>query len=177
MDRSAQIPRGASMGMNAVNTKPQLILFGTDSRLLEELKLSSAKMPYISYEVGHGPQVTERADIDAFWATPMVGTELFGANPPFPLHEAQVYKTPAAQLQRGFPRYGIVGVAISPNDPQTPEWNLRLVLTTLLKAVEAFNSKNKDQITRVGILPEDLSLKTLDPAIAFQLIRELYEQG
>jgi len=107
----------------------------------------------------------------------MAGVELFGATPPFPLYEAQVLETPPAQLQRGMPKYGVVGVATSEEDPKTPEHNLRLVLSALLKAVKVFNLRNTDQIVRVGILPDHLDLLRLDPAEAFRIVREVYEQS
>jgi hypothetical protein len=156
-------------------TKAELILFGADSDLLERLKAFSAELPWIGYEPGYGPQVVAKASLDALWATPMVGLELFGVAPPFPLHEARAHKTPTRHLQRGMPRYVIVGVATSKSDPVTPEYNLRLVLSCLLKAVKDFNSRNADQIRRIGILPEDLDLKRLDPVEAFRIAREVYE--
>jgi hypothetical protein len=70
--------------------KIQLILFATDSGLLENLKRFSIELPYISYEAGYGPQAVAKANLDALWATPMAGVELFGAAPPFPMHEARV---------------------------------------------------------------------------------------
>ncbi len=155
----------------------ELILFGADSGFLQNLKRFSSELPYISYEVGHGPQVVAKAGLDAMWATPMSGAELFGAVPPFPLHKAQVLPTPPAQLQHGMPRYGVVGVATSEDDPKTPEFNLRLVLSALLRAVNDFNSRSSDHIVRVGILPDHLDLRRLDPATAFQIIREVYERG
>lgn len=155
----------------------QLVLFGTDAGLLENLKRSSAALPYVSYKGGYGPQVVAKASLDALWATPMVGAELFGAVPPFPLHEAHVLETPPSQLQRGMPKYGIVGVATSDDDPKTPEYNLRLVLSALLRAVQDFNSKRSDQIRRVGILPEDLDLKRIDHDKAVEIIRQVYEES
>ncbi len=165
---------GSVVGIGKI--KPQLILFSSDSALLEKLKPFSEGLPYIGYEVGYGPSVTEKAHLDAFWATLMSGVELFGAVPPFPLHEARVLKTPPTQLQRGFPKYGVVGVAVSQDDPKTPEYNVRLVLSSLLNAIKEFNSKNADQILRIGILPDDLELKRLDPVSAFKIIAEVYAQ-
>jgi hypothetical protein len=159
------------------SSKTQLILFGTDTGILEDLKRFSTELPYVSYEGGYGPQVVAKAGLDALWATPMAGVELFGATPPFPLHEAQVLETPPTQLQRGMPKYGVVGVATSEEDPKTPEHNLRLVLSALLKAVKDFNLRNTDQIVRVGILPDHLDLLRLDPAEAFRIVREVYEQS
>lgn len=171
LERTNQMKAGAM-----THTRPQLVLFSTDSAFLEKLKPFSAGLPYISYETGRGPQVTAKAGLDALWATLMVGVELFGAAPPFPFHEARVLETPSAQLQRGMPRYGVVGVAVSEDDPKTPEYNLGLVLSALLKAVEDFNSRSTDQIARIGILPDDLELKKLDLGTAFKIIRKVYEQ-
>jgi hypothetical protein len=41
--------------------KPQLVLFGTDAALLRKLRPFSADLPYISYETGHGPQLSRKA--------------------------------------------------------------------------------------------------------------------
>jgi len=155
--------------------KPQLILFGSEPAALEELKPFSATLPYVDYEVGYGPQVVAKAHLDAFWVTLMGAVELFGAAPPFPLHRAQVLQTPPVQLAKGFPRYGIAGVAVPQGAPRTPEGDLRLVISALLEAVQGFNSQNEDQILRVGILPDDLELKRLKPETAFKIIREVYE--
>jgi hypothetical protein len=157
--------------------KPQLILYGSDASVLDMLKPYSAELPYLSYEVGYGPEVTDKAHLDAFWVTLAGGVELFGASPPFPLHAARVLRTPAVQLDKGFPRYGIVGVAVSENDPKSPDYNLRLVMSALLTAVKDFNARGQDQILREGILPDDLELKKLKPEAAFKIVREVYEAG
>jgi hypothetical protein len=157
------------------DTKPHLILFSTDALLLERLKPYGTALPYMAFEVGHGPEVTARAHLDALWATLMTGVELFGAVPPFPLHDARVLPTPPSQLKRGMPRYGVVGVAVSKDEGKVPDLNLRLVLSALLRAIKEFNSQGSDRIIRVGILPDDLELKRLEPSTAFKIIREIYE--
>lgn len=157
------------------DTTPQLILFSTDASLLERLKPHGTALPYIAFEVGNGPEVTVRARLDALWATLMAGVELFGAVPPFPLHDARVLPTPPSLLKRGMPRYGVVGVAVSKDEGKVPELNLRLVLSALLRAIKEFNSQGRDRIIRVGILPDDLELKRLEPSTAFKIIREVYE--
>lgn len=165
------------MSEQTADKKPDLILFSSNAALLDSLRPFTEGMPYLKCEVGSGPQVTATAHLDALWATLMVGAELFGAVPPFPLHEARVHPTPVAQLKRGLPKYGVVGVALLPEEGQNPESNLRLVLSALLKAVHGFNSQGSDQISRVGILPDDLELKKLDPQTGFKIIREIYEQA
>jgi hypothetical protein len=143
---------------------------------LEKLRAHSAGLPYVRYQLGYGPDVTAKAGLDAFWVTLTAGVELFGAAPPFPLHEARILPTPMTQLERGFPRYGIIGVAVSQDDPKSPEYNLRLVITALLTAVNDFNSRHRgDEILRVGILPDDLELRRLTPEVAFKMVRQVYE--
>ena len=85
------------------STKTELMLFGADSELLQSLERLSGDLPFISYAPGSGPQVVAKFGLDALWATPMIGAELFGAGPSFPLHEARVFETPVAQLRRGMP--------------------------------------------------------------------------
>jgi hypothetical protein len=165
------------MSQEAGAKKPQLVLFSGDSALLEKLRPFSAGIPYIRCEVGSGPQITTSVKLDALWATLMAGVELFGAAPPFSLHEACVLPTPSAQRKRGLPRYGVVGVAPSNDESRDPEHSLRTVLSALLSAVKDFNSQNTDQINRVGILPDDLELKRLDPETGFRISREIYERA
>lgn len=153
----------------------EIVFYGTDSNLLEKLRQFSEEMAYISYQPGYGPDAVRNGGLDALWATPMVGVELFGAIPPFVTHEARVLEVPPHQRQRGMPRYGIVGVRTNEDDPTTPEFVLRLVLSAFLRAVKAFNANHPEGIRRVGFLPEDLGLKDLDPTQAFRIIRELFE--
>jgi hypothetical protein len=154
----------------------QLFLFGTNSNLLEHLKHFSAAISNICFEHGLGPQVVIKARLDAMWVSLMEGIELFGVTPPFPLHEARVITTTPTQSQQGMPKYVIVGVATSDDDPKTPEYNLRVVLSALLKAVHEFNLNNPDQIQRIGILPEDLDLKRIDPSKAIKIISEVFKE-
>ncbi len=170
IEKAKQVTEGVT------DKRPQLVLFSTDAAFVEKLKPFSAGLPYISYEVGNGPQVTSKARLDALWATLMVGVELFGATPPFPMHEASVLQTPEPHLKRGMPRYGVVGVAISKDEGKIPEHNVRLVFSALLQAVRDFNSQGKDQIARVGILLDDLEFKKLAPSTVFKIIREVYER-
>jgi hypothetical protein len=156
--------------------KPHLVFYGTDSALLERLRLLSADMPYVSYEGGIGRDVTAKAQLDAIWSGLMAAVELFGLTPPFPLHEAVVLKVPEAQVARGFPKYSVAGVAVSPNDPKTPEYSLRLTLSALLRAIGEFNSRNQEQIARIGILPDDLQLQKLRPETALGIVREAWAE-
>jgi hypothetical protein len=154
----------------------ELTIYDTNAHFLRTLQECSKDLPYIHFEVGYGPDVVVKASLDALWATPIAGAELFGASPPFPLHKAKIYETPAAQLMRGMPKYGVVGVATEEADPKTPEFNLRLVLSALLDAVEEFNSRHTEKLSRVGFLPDDLELKRISPKDAFRIVQEVFEQ-
>jgi len=172
----SEIQKTPNPELGTVSATPRLVLYGSDVALLERLKPYSTELPYIAYETGYGPQATARAHLDAVWVNLMGAVELFGATPPFPLHEAQILRTPAAQLAKGFPRYGIAGVAVSQDDPNSPEFVVRLVMSALVKTVRDFNSVNQhDLILRIGILPDDLGLRKIKPDVVFQIVREAYE--
>ncbi len=79
------------------------------------------------------------------------------------------------QVQQGLPRYAIVGIATSKCDPTTPEYNIRLITSALLKAIKNFNSEGRDPVSRVGLQPDDLELKKIAPETAFRIIREVYD--
>lgn len=151
-----------------------LVFYDTDSDFIENLRRFSTDLAFIEYQVGYGPEVTARASLDALWVSPMAGVELFRASPPFPLHRAQLLQTPTALISQGFPAYGIVGVATAPNDPETPDHMLRLVLSSLLRVVRDFNSSHADQIRRVGILPGDLGLNRIDLEVGFRIVSDVY---
>ena len=156
--------------------KPQLFIFDTDKELIQQLKSQSAHMPYVRYAVGDGLTVTKAEKLDALKVTLMTALEHFGWNPPYPPFEACVLKTPSADVARGMPRYGISGVALPKNYPRDNlRRELKIVISAMLKAVKRFNSSHEDQILRIGILPEELSLKRLPPAEVFQMLKRIYE--
>lgn len=155
---------------------PQLILYDTGPDFFESLAAYKSELPFVRFEIGKLPHVTHVAALDASWTTPMGALELYGINPPFPLHEARVHRTPETKLKKGHPRYLVVGVATSLSDPRTPEFNINIVLSALLRAVDEFNGRSSDKIKRIGILPEQLDLRRLDPPVAARLLREAYEK-
>lgn len=158
------------------HSQPQLVFYGTDAALLETLRLCSADMPYVAYQVGTGREVTRTAHLDAIWSGLMGAVELFGLTPPFPLHEAVVLKVPKHQVDRGFPKYSVAGVAVSADDPKTPEYDVRLTISALLRAIGEFNSRNQEQIARIGILPDDIQLRRLRPETALGIVREAWAE-
>jgi len=133
-------------------------------------------MPQLEFVLGHAAEVTQKARLDAIWTTPMAAAELFGSRPPFALHEARVEQTPLRKVAEGYPKHIVVGVAVSPADPKTPEFSIRLVIQSLFKAVARFNeTENENKIRRVGILPMDLGLDKSDVQAKFEIIHQAYK--
>src|ERR1700759_4993898 len=91
----------------------EIVIFDTNAAWLQALR-SSFRVPFVSFEIGTGPEVTRSRALDAMWLTPMPAAR-FGATPPFPLHLAQVIATPPSDVQDGFPRFIVTGVAIAKN--------------------------------------------------------------
>jgi len=154
--------------------KPCLVIFSTDAEQIEKLRPQSAQLPYVGYAVGNGPMVTKAENLDALKINQMEAVERFGFNPPYPVLESRVLKTPVALLERGLPRYAISGVALPKDYPRDSLGELELVISAMLRAIKEFNDRGEDQILRVGILPERLSLDKLPPREVFQTLERIY---
>jgi hypothetical protein len=154
--------------------KPQFVIFSKDAELVERLKSQSTQMPYVSYEVGEGPTFIKTLKLDALKVSLMESLERFGWNPPYPPFEARVLKAPSALLELGLPKYAISGVALPKDHPRDPLFELEMVISATLKAIKEFNGEGQDQIVRVGMLPDDLSLNKLPPAEVFQRLERIY---
>lgn len=149
-----------------------LIIFGTDAAKIEQIERSLRGRIGFEFAVGNGPAVTAAKRLDAMWAAPMMGVEIFDVGPPFPVHQARVRSTPERWRRRGLPRYVVAGGAAGPGDPATPEHNLALVLRTLSRAVADFNKGTSDPIERIGILSEDLDILRIAPEKRADLVRQ-----
>jgi hypothetical protein len=130
-------------------------------------------LPFVRTFVGNGIEVTQSAQLDAMWLTP-IQAERYGASPPFPLHEAQLFATPQMEVEKGFPKVVIVGVAISSDDPTDPRWQLRLIVSAMLNAIEIAERRGNFHVQRVGMLPEHLLLNNLTIPIAAAIIADAY---
>ena len=154
--------------------KPTLVIFSTDIELIERLRSQSTQLPYVSYAVGNGPTVTKTEQLDALKVSQMDAVERYGFNPPQPLFEARVLKAPTGLVERGLPKYAISGVALPGDYPRNARSELELVISAMLKAIKEFNGKGQDQILRIGLLPEQLSLEKLPPSEVFQMLERIY---
>lgn len=154
--------------------KPKLVIFSTDAEFIERLRSQSTRMPYVSYAVGNGPAVAKAEQLDALKVSQTDAVERYGFNPPHPVLEARVLKTPATLVERGLPRYAISGVALPKDYSRNPGSELELVISAILKAVKQFNARGEDQILTVGMLPESLSLDKLSPPEVFEMLERIY---
>jgi hypothetical protein len=153
---------------------PRLVIFSTNAELIARLKSQCTQLPYVDYAVGDGPAVAKAEHLDALKVSQMDAVERYGFNPPHPLLEARVLKTPAPLIERGLPRYAISGVALPKDFPRDPRSELELVISSTLIAVKEFNARGEDQILRVGILPETLGFLDFPAAEIFQTLDRIY---
>ena len=154
--------------------KPEIVIFDTDAAVIAALQ-GELNLPFVRTAVGNGIQVTRSAQLDGMWLTPMQA-ERYGASPPFPLHEAQILVTPHGEVEKGFPEVVIVGVALSADDPTDPQWQLRLVISAMLKAISDADRLGTFHVERVGMLPEHLMLNRLPLRVAAAIIDKAYRQ-
>ena len=155
--------------------KPQLVIFSTDAGLIDRLCAESTRLPFLSFAVGDGLAVTKAERLDALKVSQMDAVERYRFNPPHPLLEARVLTTPPDFIQRGLPRYAISGVALPRDYQLNVKAELELGVSAMLKVID-FNQRGEDQILRVGMLPESLSLDKVAPAEAFQIVERIYSQ-
>jgi hypothetical protein len=152
----------------------KLIIFSPDGKLIERLRAQGERLPFVSFAVGDGPTVAKTRRLDALKISQMDAVERYGFNPPHPLLEAQVLKAPSALLQRGLPRYAVSGVALPDDYQRNISSEMELVISATLKAIAKFNATSQDQILRIGMLPESLSLDKLPAAEVFGALERIY---
>jgi hypothetical protein len=85
-----------------------------------------------------------------------------------------VLETPASLLARGLPRYAISVVGLPEDYPRDALGELELAISAMPRAIKEFNDRGGDQILRVGILPERLSLDKLPSTVVFQPLERVY---
>ncbi len=152
----------------------EMVVFDTDEGRIERLR-SGIRLPFLSFAIGNGPMVAKAERLDAMWLTPMQA-ERYGASPPFPLHRAQLMPTPMKEIEKGLPPFAVVGVAISPDDPTDPSWQLSLVVKAMALVIRDTQNDETRPISRVGMLPEHLLLNKLRADEASTIIERAYHE-
>jgi hypothetical protein len=112
------------------------------------------------------------AALDAMFL-PLPAAERWGARPL--LHKAQILHTqPAAGTPPvGMPPYVITGVAMAPDDPQDPRFELQLIMTAVLDAVESFNAAHPEAIRVIGLWAGHLCVDRLEPEQIGKIIQSV----
>jgi hypothetical protein len=105
--------------------------------------------------------------------------ERFGIGPPFPIAEANVHKARALDIDAGFPRYLVVGVALAAI-PKMRGWNseLRVFLRAAVDAVRRFNTQTfEGRIIRVGVVADNLLPEKVRPDNIITAVAEAFGSG
>lgn len=74
--------------------KPELVILRTGAELIQRLRSEGKRLPYVSYAVGNGQNVTKSERLDAMKVSQMDAVERYGFDPPHPILEARVLKAP-----------------------------------------------------------------------------------
>jgi hypothetical protein len=149
------------------------VIFSAYAARIDRIRTQSPQLPFVSFAVGNGLAVRKAERLDALKISQMEAVERYAFNPPHPILEACVLKAPAL-IEQGLPRFAISGVALPADYPRHAKLELELDISATLKAIRDFNKRGEDQILRVGILPEGLSLDKIAPAEVFEALERVY---
>lgn len=112
-------------------------------------------------------------NLDAFY-TSVMGAEHWGARP-IP-HKAQVIPVGSADVEKGYPPYVIAGGLFELEDPAEPQFQLQVIVNSVLSAVDSFNAQNGGAIKKVGFWADDLCLPVMSPLEVGQMINSAYQE-
>lgn|GEM_PF-7126946 len=151
----------------------KLIISVVENHDADLLRLGLKNLENITVVVLRPDQLWKRKDIDAIFLS-LPAAERWGAVPI--IHQAQVLKTKVEDRTKGWPPYAVSGVAMARQDPRDPIFELQLILDSVFKAVELFNT-NSEQIQAIGFWAEDLGLRNhrIEWTEAGRIIRSFYE--
>jgi hypothetical protein len=155
--------------------RPRLIIaMGNHSNAMR-MRQGVAGFPEITVVELPAEKLPTLAGLDAVFLS-LPAAEKWGSRPL--LHRAQILSsklsegTPSAHM----PPYVITGVAMAPDDPQDPVFELQLIVTAVLEAVRFFNIAHPDAIRAIGFWAENLGVDRLDPERVGKIVRSIYEK-
>ena len=111
--------------------------------------------------------------LDALYSTVM-GAERWGALP-IP-HKAQILEVGSEDRTNGFPPYVIAGSLFDIENSRKPEFQLRVIVSSVLTAAESFNEQHGDAIAKIGFWSDDLCLPGINAKDAGEIIKEEFEE-
>lgn len=111
--------------------------------------------------------------LDAFYSTVM-GAERWGALPI--ARKAQILEVGPEHRIKGYPRYVIAGSLFDIEDPPDPAFQLRVIVSSVLTAVESFNDQHHDAIVKIGFWSDDLCVPGINARDVGKIIKEAYDE-
>jgi hypothetical protein len=152
--------------------RPKLIFSDSNENVIKQLRQAFEGCPELTALMLKPDELPKLDGLDALFLT-LIAAERWG--PRLIFYKSQVLKT--RPEDRAMPPYIVTGIAMNVDDPRTrdPSSELKLVITAVLDAVESYNSENGDPIKTVGLWTNMLSVDSVDPIEAGQIIRLIYE--
>ena len=152
--------------------RPQLIIAVDDHENAMSMRKGLAGCAEIAILELPSEKLPALATLDAMFL-PLPAAERWGARPL--LHKAQILPTQLAASTPpfGMPPYVITGVAMAPDDPQNPRFELQLIMTAVLNAVESFNAAHPEAIQVIGLGAGHLCVDRLEPDQVGKIIQSV----
>jgi hypothetical protein len=118
-------------------------------------------------------QLLKLEGLDAFYIS-VSGAERWGAQPI--IRKAQVLRTAPQDEEEGYPSYVIAGGLFDLEDPTDPGFQLRVIMNSVLDAVESFNVDNNEAIKKIAFWTEWLGIERMNAKEGGEIIKSVYEE-
>lgn len=113
------------------------------------------------------------AGIDAFYLS-VTRAERWGSRP-IPPHTVAVLRTSHADQEEGFPPFIITGFLLKEGDPDTAEFCIPRIVTSVVHAIAGVNAAQPGAIRTLGFFEFELSFKGSKLADVAHLLVESFE--
>lgn len=155
--------------------RPQLVIATDDHEIAMRLSKALHGCPGITVLEISADKLSTLPAPDAMFLT-LPAAEHWGTRPL--VHKGQILRTQLAQetSPTGMPPYVIAGIAMAPDDPHEPVFELQCIVTSALEAVQAFNAERPEAIKVVGFWAGHLLLGQLAPEQVGKIIRAAWEK-
>ena len=139
----------------AIGTNMKILLIDENEERLAHLRQALKDLPDIEMvRVREAVYLRPPPGLDMLFMT-LPAAERW--KPDFRLRKAQVLKTSRQDQEGGFPPVIITGVNLTPEDPQDPASQVRIVLKSALLAAKIYNENNGAQVGNLGFWVMDLT--------------------
>jgi hypothetical protein len=149
------------------------IISTIDAETIELLREGLAGCEEVSVVRLPPHQLFKVEGLDAFYLTVM-GAERWGALPIS--HEAQILSVSSEDRINGYPPYVIAGSVFNLEDSRDPKFQLGVIVSSVLTAVDSFNEQHDKAIAKIGFWSDELCLPGMNAKDAGRIIKEEYER-